>query len=88
MDRSSWNLWRDCRAASGWHPITHKLLSENPERYTDVVIQALRDLLRLPARLVERHRSFGQCTASLQGYCPVLTVMTLHDTTMTKTKGG
>ena len=29
--------------------VTHKLLSENPERYTDAAVQGIRDILRIPA---------------------------------------
>src|SRR6185437_2894361 len=29
--------------------VTHKLLSENPERYRDAAVQGIRELLRLPA---------------------------------------
>ncbi|MGJ0483785.1 MAG: hydantoinase/oxoprolinase N-terminal domain-containing protein [Methylomicrobium sp.] len=30
------------------HIVTHKLLSENPERYRDAALQGMRDILQIP----------------------------------------
>ncbi len=53
----SWQFWIDrggtftdivaCRPDGGL--VTHKLLSENPERYEDAALQGIRDLLGLAA---------------------------------------
>lgn len=51
-----WQFWVDrggtftdivARRPDGWL-VTHKLLSEHPERYEDAVVQGIRDLLQLP----------------------------------------
>ncbi len=56
-DAAGWHFWIDrggtftdvvARRPDG-RLLTHKLLSENPERYRDAAIQGIRDLLGLPA---------------------------------------
>jgi 5-oxoprolinase (ATP-hydrolysing) len=53
----SWQFWIDrggtftdivARRADG-ALVTHKLLSDNPERYADAALQGIRDILKLPA---------------------------------------
>ena len=55
--RAGWQFWIDrggtftdivARAPDGTL-VTHKLLSENPERYRDAAVQGIRDLLGLAA---------------------------------------
>jgi 5-oxoprolinase (ATP-hydrolysing) len=56
-DADQWQFWIDrggtftdivARQPNGTL-VTHKLLSENPERYADAAIQGIRDLLQVPA---------------------------------------
>ncbi|MEG4883130.1 hydantoinase B/oxoprolinase family protein [Microcoleus sp. K1-B6] len=56
-DRTSWQFWIDrggtftdivAQSPDG-KLVIHKLLSENPERYTDAAVQGIRDILRIPA---------------------------------------
>ncbi|MFX8554407.1 hydantoinase/oxoprolinase N-terminal domain-containing protein, partial [Acinetobacter baumannii] len=54
---SKWEFWIDRGGTFtdivGRRPdgglVTHKLLSENPERYRDAALQGIRDLLGVPA---------------------------------------
>ena len=57
MDTARWQFWIDrggtftdlvARRPDG-ALVTHKLLSENPERYKDAAVQGIRDLLGLTA---------------------------------------
>lgn len=56
-DDKRWQFWVDRGGTFtdivAKHPdgrlLTHKLLSENPERYSDAAVQGIRDLLKLPA---------------------------------------
>lgn len=56
-DRTRWQFWIDrggtftdivANSPDG-KLVIHKLLSENPERYTDAAVQGIRDILRIPA---------------------------------------
>ncbi|MEG4085422.1 hydantoinase B/oxoprolinase family protein [Microcoleus sp. POL10_C6] len=56
-DRTRWQFWIDrggtftdivAKNPDG-KLVIHKLLSENPERYTDAAVQGIRDILRIPA---------------------------------------
>ncbi|MEG4483560.1 hydantoinase B/oxoprolinase family protein [Microcoleus sp. D2_18a_B4] len=56
-DRTRWQFWIDrggtftdivAQSPDG-KLVIHKLLSENPERYTDAAVQGIRDILRIPA---------------------------------------
>jgi 5-oxoprolinase (ATP-hydrolysing) len=56
-DRTRWQFWIDrggtftdivAQRPDG-KLVIHKLLSENPERYTDAAVQGIRDILRIPA---------------------------------------
>ncbi|MEG4342414.1 hydantoinase B/oxoprolinase family protein [Microcoleus sp. A003_D6] len=56
-DRTRWQFWIDrggtftdivAKSPDG-KLVLHKLLSENPERYTDAAVQGIRDILRIPA---------------------------------------
>ncbi|MEG4209339.1 hydantoinase B/oxoprolinase family protein [Microcoleus sp. S13_B4] len=56
-DRTRWQFWIDrggtftdivAKSPDG-KLVIHKLLSENPERYTDAAVQGIRDILRIPA---------------------------------------
>ena len=56
-DRTRWQFWIDrggtftdivAQGPDG-KLVIHKLLSENPERYTDAAVQGIRDILRIPA---------------------------------------
>ncbi|MEG4055884.1 MULTISPECIES: hydantoinase B/oxoprolinase family protein [unclassified Microcoleus] len=56
-DRNRWQFWIDrggtftdivAQRPDG-KLVIHKLLSENPERYTDAAVQGIRDILRIPA---------------------------------------
>ena len=55
MNKAQWEFWIDrggtftdvvARRPDG-EIVTHKLLSENPERYKDAAVQGIRDLLEL-----------------------------------------
>ena len=56
-DAQQWQFWVDRGGTFtdivAKHPdgrlLTHKLLSDNPERYSDAAVQGIRDLLKLPA---------------------------------------
>ncbi|MGB7892583.1 MAG: hydantoinase/oxoprolinase N-terminal domain-containing protein, partial [Microcoleus sp.] len=56
-DRTRWQFWIDrggtftdivANSPDG-KLVIHKLLSENPERYTDAAVQGIREILRIPA---------------------------------------
>src|SRR4028119_2252422 len=56
-DRTRWQFWIDrggtftdivAKSPDG-KLVIHKLLSENPEHYTDAAVQGMRDILRIPA---------------------------------------
>ncbi|MEG4247443.1 hydantoinase B/oxoprolinase family protein [Microcoleus sp. Pol10D4] len=56
-DRTRWQFWIDrggtftdivAQSPDG-KLVIHKLLSENPERYTDAAVQGIREILRIPA---------------------------------------
>jgi len=56
-DRTRWQFWIDrggtftdivAKSPEG-KLVIHKLLSENPEHYTDAAVQGMRDILRIPA---------------------------------------
>ncbi|MBD0342811.1 MAG: hypothetical protein ICV61_18640, partial [Microcoleus sp. Co-bin12] len=56
-DRTRWQFWIDrggtftdivAKSPDG-KLVIHKLLSENPERYTDAAVQGIRDILGIPA---------------------------------------